>query len=92
MIPLLSILQCLYVVLVAQLYPTLQHHASLSARLLCPWVSPGNSTEVGCHFLLQSIFLTQRSNLGLLHCRQILYHLRHQGSPSCLYRSSYFKT
>ena len=29
---------------------------------------------MGCHFLLQGIFLTQRSNLGLLHCRQILYH------------------
>ena len=34
----------------------------------------------GCHFLLQGIFLTQGSNLGLLHCRQILYHLNHQGS------------
>ena len=34
-----------------------------------------------CHFLLQGIFPTQRSNLGLLHCRQTLYHLRHQGSP-----------
>ena len=27
----------------------------------------------GCHFLLQGIFLTQRSNTGLLHCRQIPY-------------------
>ena len=27
------------------------------------------------HLLLQGIFLTQGSNLGLLHCRQILYHL-----------------
>ena len=27
------------------------------------------------------IFLTQGSNPGLLHCRQILYHLSHQGSP-----------
>ena len=36
---------------------------------------------VGCHSLLQGIFPTQRSNLGLLHCRQILYHLKHQGSP-----------
>ena len=36
---------------------------------------------VGCHFLLQGIFLTQGSNLGLPHCRQILYHLSHQGSP-----------
>ena len=32
------------------------------------------------HFLLQGIFLTQGSNPGLLHCRQTLYHLRHQGS------------
>ena len=30
--------------------------------------------------LLQGIFLTQGSNLGLLYCRQILYHLSHQGS------------
>ena len=29
------------------------------ARLLCPWDSPGQSTVVGCHFLLQGIFLTQ---------------------------------
>ena len=36
---------------------------------------------VGCHFLLQRIFLTQGSNLGLLHCRQTLYHLSHQGKP-----------
>ena len=37
----------------------------------------------GCHFLLQGIFLTQGSNsclFHLLHCRQILYHLSHQGS------------
>ena len=36
------------------------------------------NTGVGCHF--QGIFLTQGSNLGLLHCRQTLYHLSHQGS------------
>ena len=34
-----------------------------------------------CHFLLQGIFLTQGSNLSLLNCRWILYHLSHQGSP-----------
>ena len=28
-----------------------------------------------CHFLLQRIFPTKESNLGLLHCRQTLYHL-----------------
>ena len=36
----------------------------------------------GHHFLLQGIFPTQESNPGLLHCRQILYCLSHQGSPS----------
>ena len=35
---------------------------------------------MGCHFLLQEIFPTQGSNLGLLYCRQTLYHLSHQGS------------
>ena len=34
-----------------------------------------------CHFLLQGIFLSQESNQGLPHCRQMLYHLSHQGSP-----------
>ena len=33
------------------------------------------------HSLLQGIFLTQGLNMGLLHCRQILYHLSHQGRP-----------
>ena len=32
-------------------------------------------------FLLQGIFPTQESNLGLLHCRQTLYRLSYQGSP-----------
>ena len=41
--------------------------------------SSGKNTGVGC--LLQGIFLTQGSNLGLPHCRRILYHLSHQGSP-----------
>ena len=36
---------------------------------------------MGCHFLLQGIFLTQGSNLGLPHCVQTLYHLSHLGSP-----------
>ena len=42
----------------------------------------GFSRGVGSHSLLQGIFPTQGSNLDLLHCRQILYHLRHQRSPS----------
>ena len=39
--------------------------------------SLGKTTGVGCHFLLQGIFLTQGSNPGPLHCRQIHYHLSH---------------
>ena len=49
-------------------------HRLQPTRLFFPWDSPGKNTEVGCHFLLQG-------NLGLLHCRQILYFLSHQGSP-----------
>ena len=60
---------------------SLQPHGLWPTRLLCPWNSPGKNTGAGCHFLLQGIFPTQRLNLGLLHCRQIVYHLNHQGSP-----------
>ena len=35
---------------------------------------------MGCHFLLQEIFRTQGLNLGLLHWRQTLYRLSHQGT------------
>ena len=43
--------------------------------------SPGNKTGVGCHALLQGNFPTQGLNPGIPQCRQILYHLSHQGSP-----------
>ena len=36
---------------------------------------------VDCHSLLQRIFLTQGLNPGLLHCRQILYHLSYREDP-----------
>ena len=72
--------------LVAQLCPNLWPHGLQPARLLCPWDSPGKHTGVHSHSLLQGIFLTQGLNLGLLHCRQILYHLSHRGSPRCLIR------
>ena len=52
-----------------------------SARLLCPWNSSGKNNRVGSHSLLQGIVPNEGSNLGRLHCRQILYHLSHQGSP-----------
>ena len=31
--------------------------------------SPGKNTGVGCHFILQRIFLTQGWNPHLLHCK-----------------------
>ena len=49
------------------------------ARFFCSWNSPGKNTGVGSHSLLQEIFLTQGLNQHLLHYRQILYHLSHQG-------------
>ena len=54
---------------------------------LCP--TPGSSvhrilwtnTGVGCHSLLQGIFLAQGSNPSLLYCRRSLCSLSHQGRP-----------
>ena len=57
---------------------SLRPHGLWPSRLLCPWDSPGKNIGVGCHFLLQGIFLMQGSNLHLLHCRWILYPLSHQ--------------
>ena len=66
------------------MFDSLRPHGLQPVRLLCSWNSPGKNTGVGCHFLLQGIFLTWGSNLGPLHCTQILYHLSHQGNPARL--------
>ena len=58
--------------------PTLQAD-SLPAE---PQGKPKN-TGVGSLSLHQQIFLTQELNCGLQHCRQILYHLSHQGYCCC---------
>ena len=44
------------------------------ARLLCPWASPGKSTGVGCHALLQGS--SQPRVQTCLSCfgRQFLHH------------------
>ena len=55
-------------------------HELYSTRLLYSGHPPGKNIAVGSHSLFQGIFLTQGSNPGLLHCRQIIYHLSHQGS------------
>ena len=51
-------------------------------RRYSPWNSPGQNTGMGSRSLLQGIFPNQELNPGLTHCRQILYHLSHQGSFS----------
>ena len=38
--------------------------------------------RMGSHSFLQGIFPTKGSNLGLQYCRQILYGLNQQGSPT----------
>ena len=59
------------------MFDPLQPHAAhgiLQAKIL-EWVA---------FLFYQGIFPTQGSNPGLLHCRQILYQLSHQGSPRIL--------
>ena len=56
----------------------------LPTRIFSPWDFSGKNIGVGCCFLFQGIFPTQRLNpclLCLLHCRQILYLLSNWGSP-----------
>ena len=65
------------------------------ARLLCPWDSPGKNTGVGCHALLQGIFLTQGSNphlLCLLFWQAGSLPLAPPGKPHCFYTCSHFLT
>ena len=70
---------------VAQSCPTLCNSVDYSpAGSSVHGDSPGKNTWVGGHALLQGIFPTQGLNSGLPHCRQILYHLSHPGSPRML--------
>ena len=60
-----------------QLFATLWTVALGYSQAALSLDSPGKNTGVGNHSLLQGIFLTHGWNL---HCRQILYHLNHQGT------------
>ena len=51
---------------------SLRPHGLQPTRLLHPSDLPGKSAGVDCHFLLQGIFPTQGSNIGLPQCSQIL--------------------
>ena len=68
---------------------TLELVAQLCLTLCTPWTVAyqaslsmvfSRQSGIGSYSLLQGIFLTQGLNPGQLHCRQILYHLSHQGS------------
>ena len=45
------------------------------------WNSPGQNTGVDSLSFPQGTFPTQGSNLGLPHCRRIVYQLNHKGNP-----------
>ena len=85
LVQLLIILIILCICVCAQSCPTLQPHGLyIATRLLCPCYSPGKNIEVGCHFLIQGIFLTQGSNpylLCLLHWQVDSLPLCHLESP-----------
>ena len=71
------------------LFLCMRHRSSerlsvISNSLQPPWNSPGQNTGVGSCSLLQGISPTQGSKPGLPHCRWILYHLSHEGSPRIL--------
>ena len=55
---------------------------------LCPWKFPGKNTGGGCHFLLQGIFLTQGSNLCLLHWQVDSLPLSHQRSLNNIFTAA----
>ena len=59
----------------------MQCHGLKPAKHLCPWDSPGKNTGVGCHTLLQGIFLSQESNPHLLHWQVDSLPLCHLESP-----------
>ena len=46
----------------ASMLDSLQPYGLYPMRLLCPWDFPGKNIRLGCYFLLQRIFLTQRWN------------------------------
>ena len=70
---------------------SLQPHGLQPTRLLCPWDSPGQNTGVNCHSLPKQIFSTWGSNPGLLHCRQILYHLSYREALGSLCRTANYQ-
>ena len=57
----------MHVCSVIQSFLTLYNPITVACQAPLSWSSPSKNTGVGCHFLLQGIFLTQGSNPHLLH-------------------------
>ena len=71
---------------------SLRSHRLQPARLLSPWNFQGKNTAVGCHFLLQGIFLIQGSNsclACLMHWQADFSPLAPPGKLLDIYRSVY---
>ena len=64
---------------------SLQHVACSHPGFSVHGDSPGKNTGLSFHALLQGIFPTQGSNPVLPRCRQILYHLSHEGTHQVYY-------
>ena len=67
--------------LVTKLCPTPVTPWAVACQILCSRNFPDKNTRLGCHFLLQGIFLTQRLEAHPLHCRQILFTREPSGKP-----------
>ena len=57
-------------------------HGLWPTRLLCPWNSPGRNTGVGCHFLLQGIFVTRENEPASPALQVDSVPLSRQGNPA----------
>ena len=62
-------------------------HGLQPTRLLCPWNFPRKNTGMGCHFLLQEIFLIQGLKLSLLR----LLHWQADSLPLLVVKPSGYK-
>ena len=65
---------------------TVAHHIPLVHM-----ISQARTLEWVANSFSRGIFPTQGSNLGLLHCRQILYHLSHQGNKDISEKNLFLK-
>ena len=88
---LLMLLQiiCVAISMLSRVWHLLRPHGLQPTRLLYPWDFPGKNPGVGCHALLQGIFLTQGLNLWLLHLQASCLTLVPPGKPRNLFGSEH---